>query len=62
MRCIAPDLIGMGASDKVPDISYRFIEHALCLDEPIAHVVLEDQKVVLVVHDWSSASAIITAW
>jgi hypothetical protein len=30
-RCIAPDLIGMGDSDKLPDSgpgSYRFVEHA----------------------------------
>jgi len=29
-RCIAPDLIGMGDSDKLPDsgsASYRFVEH-----------------------------------
>ncbi|KAB2823009.1 MAG: alpha/beta fold hydrolase, partial [Candidatus Dadabacteria bacterium] len=26
-RCIAPDLIGMGKSDK-PDIEYRFFDHA----------------------------------
>jgi pimeloyl-ACP methyl ester carboxylesterase len=29
-RCIAPDLIGMGDSDKLPDSgpgSYRFVEH-----------------------------------
>src|SRR6056297_2265819 len=25
-RCIAPDLIGMGKSDK-PDIAYRFTDH-----------------------------------
>ena len=25
-RCIAPDLIGMGKSDK-PDIEYRFVDH-----------------------------------
>ena len=25
-RCIAPDLIGMGKSDK-PDIKYRFFDH-----------------------------------
>ena len=25
-RCIAPDLIGMGKSDK-PDIGYRFVDH-----------------------------------
>jgi alpha/beta hydrolase family protein len=34
-RCIAPDLIGMGDSDKLPDSgpgSYRFLEHRRYLD------------------------------
>jgi haloalkane dehalogenase len=34
-RCIAPDLIGMGDSDKLPDsglTSYRFVEHRRYLD------------------------------
>ncbi len=53
-RCIAPDLIGMGASDKLPHLSYRFIEHALYLDEFIADVIPKNQTVVLVLHDWGS--------
>ncbi len=53
-RCVAPDLIGMGASDKLPHLSYRFIEHALYLDEFIADVIPKDQTVVLVLHDWGS--------
>lgn len=32
-RCFAPDLIGMGQSDKVPDIEYRFSEHYEYLSE-----------------------------
>jgi haloalkane dehalogenase len=34
-RCIAPDLIGMGDSEKLPDSgrdSYRFVEHRRYLD------------------------------
>jgi haloalkane dehalogenase len=34
-RCIAPDLIGMGDSDKLPNSgpgSYRFVEHRRYLD------------------------------
>ena len=53
-RCIAPDLIGMGASDKLPHLAYRFIEHALYLDEFIAAVIPTEQEVILVVHDWGS--------
>ena len=53
-RCIAPDLIGMGASDKLPHLAYRFIEHAHYLDEFCATVIPSDQKVILVLHDWGS--------
>lgn len=55
-RCIAPDLIGMGDSEKLPDSgpgSYRFVEHsdyiAKFLDQIGVH-----KNVTLVVHDWGS--------
>jgi len=56
-RCIAPDLIGMGDSEKLensgPD-SYHFVEHRYYLDELLTRIgVLEN--VTLVVHDWGSA-------
>lgn len=54
-RCVAPDLIGMGASEKLPHLTYRFIEHALYLDEFCAAVIPRDQTVILVLHDWGSA-------
>ena len=53
-RCVAPDLIGMGASDKLPHLAYRFIDHALYLDEFIAAVIPRLQTVILVGHDWGS--------
>ncbi len=56
-RCIAPDLIGMGDSDKLPDPgadSYRFVEHRLYLDAFIDAVISEG-PVTLVIHDWGSA-------
>jgi haloalkane dehalogenase len=56
-RCIAPDLIGMGDSDKLPDPgpdSYRFVEHREYLNGLLDQVV-PDGKVVLVIHDWGSA-------
>src|SRR5271163_4912098 len=31
-RCLAPDLVGLGASGKAPDGSYRFVDHARYLD------------------------------
>jgi haloalkane dehalogenase len=56
-RCIAPNLIGMGDSDKLPQsgpASYRFVEHRTYLDGLLAHLGVT-QNVVLVVHDWGSA-------
>lgn len=51
-RCIAPDLIGMGHSDK-PDLDYRFFDHVAYLDAFIEALDLDD--VILVGHDWGSA-------
>lgn len=55
-RCIAPDLIGMGDSDKLAgtgDDRYRFVEHRRYLDALLDQLgVTED--VTLVVHDWGS--------
>ncbi|MFN0028202.1 MAG: haloalkane dehalogenase [Acidimicrobiales bacterium] len=61
-RCVAPDLIGMGDSDKLtpsgPD-AYRFVEHRRYLDTLLAQLLPEPDQaapgVVLVVHDWGSA-------
>ena len=50
-RVIAPDLIGMGDSDK-PDIDYTFADHATYLDGFIEALGLKD--VTLVIHDWGS--------
>lgn len=56
-RCIAPDLIGMGDSDKLepsgPD-RYRFVEHRRYLDGLLKELGV-DSDVILVVHDWGSA-------
>ena len=56
-RCIAPDLIGMGNSDKLDDVgpgSYRFVEHREYLDALLDQLGVT-QKVTLVIHDWGSA-------
>ena len=53
-RCLAPDLIGMGASGKSPDGSYRFVDHARYLDSWFDRVGLQ-RAITLVVHDWGSA-------
>lgn len=56
-RCIAPDLIGMGGSDKLPDSGperYRFAEHREYLDA-FFEVMGLTSDVTLVIHDWGSA-------
>ena len=51
-RCLAPDLIGMGDSDKLPDGTlYTYFEHYDYLSGWF-DAVLPDGKVALVVHDW----------
>ncbi len=53
-RCLAPDLIGMGASGQATAGSYRFADHARYLDAWFEALGL-DGRVTLVVHDWGSA-------
>ena len=56
-RCVAPDLIGMGDSAKLPDPgpgSYRFVEHRHYLDRFLDKLGI-DSEVTLVIHDWGSA-------
>jgi haloalkane dehalogenase len=56
-RLIAPDLIGMGDSDKVPDPGpdrYTFADHRRYLDALLADLGV-DRGVTLVIHDWGSA-------
>jgi haloalkane dehalogenase len=57
-RCVAPDLIGMGYSEKLehpgPD-TYRFATHREFLWSFIDTSIGRDRPLVLVVHDWGSA-------
>jgi haloalkane dehalogenase len=56
-RCIAPDLLGMGDSQKLEDsgpASYRFVDHRRHLDDLLERLGVVD-RVTLVVHDWGSA-------
>jgi haloalkane dehalogenase len=50
-RCIAPDLIGYGRSDK-PDIEYRWRDHVRYLEGFIERMALRD--ITLVLHDQGS--------
>ena len=55
-RCIAPDLIGMGDSEKLPNSgpgSYRFVEHRSYLDALLEALGVRE-RVTLVIHDWGS--------
>lgn len=51
-RCLAPDLIGMGASGK-PDIEYRLVDHIAYMDAFIESLGLRD--ITFVMHDWGVA-------
>src|SRR3984957_20407182 len=56
-RCIAPDLIGMGDSDKLPNSgpdSYRFVEHRCYLDALLDALGVHE-RVTFIIHDWGSA-------
>lgn len=56
-RIIAPDLIGMGDSAKLPNsgpASYTFVEHRRYLDALLEALDVRE-RVTLVMHDWGSA-------
>ena len=56
-RCLAPDLIGMGDSDKLDDSGpdrYTFAEHARYLDA-LLEALDVTENLVFVIHDWGSA-------
>jgi haloalkane dehalogenase len=56
-RCLAPDLIGMGDSDKLDAPgpgSYTFVEHRHYLDGLLDRLRVTE-RAVFVIHDWGSA-------
>ncbi len=56
-RCIVPDLIGMGDSQKLADPGpdrYTFVEHRRFLDALLEALDVRE-NVILVIHDWGSA-------
>ena len=56
-RIVAPDLVGMGDSDLLPDPGpdrYTFVEHRRYLDGLLDALDLGD-RITLVIHDWGSA-------
>jgi haloalkane dehalogenase len=57
-RVIAPDLIGMGDSQKLPHSdasSYTLTQNQHFLDGFLDAVLDDDEQIVLVIHDWGSA-------
>ena len=58
-RAIAPDLLGMGESPRVPDPgpgSYRFVDHRAALAALLDRLGVTE-RVVLIGHDWGGALA-----
>lgn len=56
-RCIAPDLLGMGQSDKLPEPTtggYRFVDHYRYLESALDYLCPRE-AITLVLHDWGSA-------
>jgi haloalkane dehalogenase len=56
-RCIAPDLVGMGDSDKLPDSGpgvYTYLNHRKYLFGLLEKLGVTDD-VTFVIHDWGSA-------
>ena len=52
-RCIVPDHLGCGFSDKPQDYPYRLRNHIDNLERLLEHLGIE--RCVLVVHDWGGA-------
>ena len=55
-RCLAPDLIGMGSSGRLPESSYRFLDHYKYIEAWIEAMKLPS-KITIVCHDWGSGLA-----
>ena len=56
-HCVAPDMVGMGDSDKLTSGGperYSFFEQQRYMDAFVSALEL-DRPVILVVHDWGSA-------
>jgi haloalkane dehalogenase len=57
-RLIAPDMIGMGDSEKLPSPgpdTYSYEAHRRYIWGLIDALIRPDEKIVLVIHDWGSA-------
>ena len=61
IRCVAPDLIGMGHSSRPDHLPYRFTDHYAFLSTFI-NKVIPTGPIVLIVHDCDSALGVHWAW
>jgi haloalkane dehalogenase len=52
-RCVVPDHVGCGLSDKPSDWAYRLENHSRSIEQLIERLDLRD--ITLVVHDWGGA-------
>jgi cis-3-alkyl-4-acyloxetan-2-one decarboxylase len=52
-RCVVPDHMGMGLSDKPQNYSYNLFQHIENLEKLVEHLRLK--KITLIVHDWGGA-------
>lgn len=55
-RCIAPDYLGFGRSDRPPDFSYRPPAHAAQIEALLRSLDLD--RLTLVAHDWGGPIAL----
>lgn len=53
MRCVVPDHVGMGLSDKPGDYPFRLERRIADVERLVAHLGLK--RVHLIVHDWGGA-------
>ncbi|PIK55481.1 putative renilla-luciferin 2-monooxygenase [Apostichopus japonicus] len=52
-RCLAPDLIGMGRSSKIPDLMYTYDDQYKYLSKWFESLNLKN-KITIICHDWGS--------
>lgn len=52
-RCVVPDHMGMGKSDKPQDYPYTLSQHIDNLEKLVDHLKLDN--ITLVIHDWGGA-------
>lgn len=52
IRCVAPDLMGMGKSDKAPNLQDRVANHTMRYLGTFFDATVAEGQVILVLRDW----------